>query len=493
MSSGQFFGIDFGTTNTAVVRIQEESFARQVTILGEEGLYPFSSIVAIPKEGGNCLFGREVRRRRLELSATHEIYTSMKPFLGRKEADGTPFSLLVGGERYYPKDIVVAFFRHIQEQLRQAPGVDITAASFTYPCNFTPAARGELLAAAAEAGIKVEAFLSEPSAAYLANYHLGKAYSRVMVLDWGGGTLDISILQLTGSSLQEIEVEGESFGGDDIDLEIAQRLHARIVKASGVVGAAFHDMDLKDRDALIAGSEAGKIELAHTDEYPLRVRNYGMYGNQFVYLSSQELDSMVEPLLRDRVLKTIAGAMEKAGLTSPESIDCLIITGGSSNLRCYERAITELFAHCQIIVPSHVQWSTATGAALMQIMGSKIRLNDTISLLLSDGSYFPVLPQGMAVGEATPPYTFSLMEDALDAHFIFSNQNGDLYQRVAVPTKGFLRENLVLQGSIDEDQVARFQIRNHSFGSDPLAVTQVALHRLPFYYDISVLQEKMWK
>lgn len=85
MKTGTFIGIDFGTTNTAVVAVISNEYGSKKIFLGEEGEYPFSSVVAIPKNGEEMLFGREVKRRRLELSKDYNIITSMKSYLGTNE------------------------------------------------------------------------------------------------------------------------------------------------------------------------------------------------------------------------------------------------------------------------------------------------------------------------------------------------------------------------------------------------------------------------
>ena len=222
----QYIGIDFGTTNTSVVWVNDDEYGRRITPLGENGEYPFSSIVAIPKDGGKLMFGREVRKQRLALADTHEVHTSMKSFLGTKE------SFVVSETRYYPKDITTAFLRYIKEYVNQNHGIDITAASFAFPVDFSSEARRELHEAAEAAGIEVKAFVNESTAAYIANRAEGRAFSKVIVLDWGGGTIDISILRLIGTSIHEISVWGDHIGGDDIDRELAERVHAKIASDS---------------------------------------------------------------------------------------------------------------------------------------------------------------------------------------------------------------------------------------------------------------------
>jgi molecular chaperone DnaK len=487
----QYIGIDFGTTNTSVVWVNDDEYGRKITFLGENGEYPFSSIVAIPKKNGDkLLFGRKIREQRLAFAKTHEVHTSMKSFLGTSE------SFFVGGKRYYPKDITTAFLQYIKEYVKRNyrdgnnNPIDITAASFAFPVDFSPEARRELCEAAKNAGIEVKAFVSESTAAYIANRAEGGAFSKVMVLDWGGGTLDISILRLTGTSIHEISVWGDHIGGDDIDRELAERIHAKIASDNPIYGGRFEDMRPDERDQMLIRCEEAKISISDDGEdYPLTVRNYGAYGTKNTTITEERFNSIVEPIIRSRILKAINDALNKAGGLTPASIDGVIVVGGSSNLRLFEYAVTNMFKDARIIVPEKLQWSTATGAALIQIIGGNFRLSEMVGVKLSDDSIYEVLPQDCVINEPIDPITFSLTEDALCAHFIFTDSTGkSVYAKKSVPTKGFLKEELVLSAVIDNDQIARINIVNKNMGNTNKS-TPVELNKLTFHYDITALGE----
>jgi len=489
MEKGQYVGIDFGTTNTAVVLLFDDEFGRRTIHLGEGGDYPFSSIVAIPKNGEELLFGREVRERRYSLTETHEIVTSMKSFLG-KEIDGIPYSFSVGNKKYYPKDITRSFLSYVKEYVRQQTGLDINEASFAYPMDFSPQARRELMQAATEAGIEVKAFMSESTAAYIANSNESKAFSRVMVLDWGGGTFDISILRLDGNNVQEIAVWGDDFGGDDIDYEFAERMHARIVVNTDIAGRRFKDMSPSERDHMIHKCEQAKILISESndwEDYSLDVYYYGIYGNQHINISEEQFNAIVEPLIKKRVLKAIDAALDNAGGFTPDSIDAVIVVGGSSNLRSYEYAILNKFKHAKVVLPDEAQWATAIGAALMQIVGGEIKLSESVGVLLSDDTVFPVLPEGHVVGKSINPITFSLTTDELNAHFIFTDSTKNtVYSKNMIPTKGFLKEKLLLNAEITKDQIASIKISNGNFENE---CSTIEINKLKFHYDLSNLSD----
>lgn len=481
MKDGTFIGIDFGTTNTAVVCMIIDEYGTKTKYLGEEGEYPFSSIVALPKKEGKILFGRDVKRRRLELSENYDIITSMKSWLGTEK------EFIVGDNRYTATDITSAFLGHIKNYIKENQNISIENATFAFPVDFTPQARIELKKAAEKAGIKVKGFVSESTAAYIANKNDAKAYSKVMVIDWGGGTLDISILDLRGTCIYENSVYGDKLGGDDIDIELAHRIHSKLVSKTNVK-INFDDMTSSQKDNIISKCENAKVEFSHYDNNNIVLKDYGEFGTKTVPVDYEYFEDIVSPIIKNRVLKTINTAMERAK-TSKSGIDAVILVGGSCGLRPFANAITNIFGNDKIIVPEKVQWSVAMGAAFIDVIGSEYYLNDDVGVLLSDNTVYPILKKGKdKVGSVSELITFSLTEDAPDAHFIFTNEDNSInYDKISVHTKGFLNENLSLSASIDNDQIARFKITNANMGNNYCKIIEI--NKLKFYYDLSEIND----
>jgi molecular chaperone DnaK len=478
----QYIGINFGTTNTSVVCIQEDEYGRKTTLLGEEGDYPFSSIVAIPKNSDEPFrFGRNVRNKRLEYSQTHDVYTSMKSYLGKPDKR-------FGGNRYSAKDIVTAFFRYIREYIKETYGIDITSASFSYPVDFTPEARKELFEAAKGAGIQVTMLVNESTAACVSFLEECRNFSKVMVLDWGGGTFDISILNLSGTNIFEVAVWGDNIGGDNIDRELAERTHSHIAANSKIDGGRFEDMQHSERDDMLGHCEDAKIEISNYGEnYQFLTHSYGAYGRQRVSVSSEQLDDIVKLIVKKRVLTAIDKALGKSEL-SPSSINGIIIVGGSSNLTAYELAIRNHFENAAIIYDANkTQWATATGVALMQIGNANLRLSEDVCVRMSNDDTFPILKKGHPIGVMSDPVSFALVEESFYARFIFTDITGkNEYKMQNVPTKGLLNEGIVLKGVIDADQIARINFTNTYFAEN-YVVSEI--NKLNFHYDISSLVE----
>jgi molecular chaperone DnaK len=469
---GDFFGIDFGTTNTAVYLISKGKTGNSMERkLGENGGYPFSSIVAVPiSETEDVIFGRGVRERRLELEETHDIVFSMKSHLGKD----TKFNL--AGQRFSSTEVTWAFLEYIKSSIKSQYGYDITEASFSFPLDFSREARRELKKAANAAGIKVAAFLNEATAAYIANMDSVKSASRVMVIDFGGGTLDINILEKGNGKIYEIAVSSEKIGGDDIDSELAQRVHSMFSNEE------FAGMSLKNKDQIIMACEVAKIGFTNSDEWPIELKDYGFSGIKTKFIAYEWFKEVIEPLLRDRVVQTIYDTMGKAN-KSPASIDSVIIVGGSSNLRAFREKVSNIFGKEKIIQLSEndSQWSVARGATMMGFLDSTFTLNDDVGVVLSNDNTYPVLRKDLDhVGSQRGPISFKLVEDSISAKFIFIDGNKNIYARQSINTKGFLQENLVLNAEIDDDQIAEIRISNKFMHEN--YYENVLIKKLNFYY-----------
>lgn len=482
MKIGRYFGIDFGTTNTSVVCINKDEYGEKYDYYEEETGLPFSSIVAIPKDGKKkILFGREVKKKRLELSQDYEIIPSMKSYLGTDKA------FCVEDRKYSATDITEAYLNYLKEYIINKYSVKIDEAIFAVPVDFKPSARRELKEAATNAGIKVKGFITESTAAYIANKNNTSAFSRVMVIDWGGGTLDISILELKGSCIYERSVYGEAIGGDDIDLEMAKSVHSKLIRQTGTM-INFDEMSNVQKDAVITRCEIAKIAFTEDDATDILLREYGEFGTKTVSLDYEYFEEIVKPIIKESVLKAINTAMER-GKVSKAGIDAVIIVGGSSKLRPFEKAMCNIFGEDKIIRSSKKDWTVAVGAAYIDIIGSEYYLNDTVGVLLSDDTVYPILRKNTdRIGKVIPPISFSLTEDAPCANFIFTNEDKSVtYHKTHVMTKGFLKEKLELSASIGDDQIAELKITNQYMGEDYFEIIEI--NQLKFYYDLSEIKE----
>ena len=475
MKNGNYYGIDFGTTNTSVFlyKCVSGELAKSAKF-GTDGkdIYPFSSCIAISKNDvADIKFGKEVKDHINELANDYRIITSFKSFLG------TDKEIEVAGERFNGKKLVSIFLKYVKKVVNED---DFTEAIFSIPVDFSSDARRDLLEAAEAANIKVKGFVSESSSAYISKIMDIKAYSKVLVIDWGGGTLDLSILKLKENKIYEDAVYGAKYGGDDIDKELAERISPKVFQ-----NESFESLDPSRKDRLMRNIEQMKIAFSSSDD------DYNVILGKDSKLFSMDYESfndIIYFLITNNVIKPILDFMSKNNIT-PESIDAVILAGGSSQIRTFADYIKELFGEDRIIFDDEYQWMVAKGAALTSVINCEFKLSDDVSVLLSDNETFPIFKKDIdGVGSESNEITFSLVDDSSDAHFIFTDSKGkNKYGRISVRTKGYYDEKIVLKAKINKDQIARISISNSSISSD--YKEEIELNKLKFYYDLSSLEE----
>ena len=451
MKNGAYYGIDFGTTNTSVYLYNYEyGKGSRETGYGTDGkdLTPFSSCIAISKTNPNDIkFGREVKEKINEYAEDYRIITSFKSLLG------TDSEITVNGKRYSGKKLAALFLNHVKKTVT-AERTDFKEAIFSIPVDFSARARTDLLKAAQAVGIKVKGFVSESSAAYISKVKDIKAFSKVMVIDFGGGTLDLSILNLQHNKVYEDAVYGVKFGGDDIDKELALRIIQKVYP-----GIPFEELESKKKDKLMNEVERMKIEFSEYDDYTMTLGE----GTKPLDIDYDTFSDIITPMITSNVLNSILKVMEKANV-SPENIDAVILAGGSSGLRPFADVILSLFGEEKVIFDdqnNRYQWMVAKGAAITSAIDCDFRLSDDICVLLSDGDTYPILRKDInKVGDKSEPLSFSLTTDSFDAHFIFTDSTGrNRYLTTSVKAKGYLNEQFVLSVEIKKDQIARVIIK----------------------------------
>lgn len=475
MKNGAYYGIDFGTTNTSVyMYCYEEGKGSLESGYGTDGsdIAPFSSCMAIPLSGnGGIRFGREVKEKINEYSESCRIITSFKSLLGTSE------EIAVNGIRYDGRKLAALFLEYVRKTVI-AERQDFKEAVFSVPVDFSAAARTDLLEAAKAAGITVKGFVSESSAAYISKAREMRECSKVMVIDFGGGTLDMSILRLTHDQVHEEAVYGIKFGGDDIDRELAERLMPKIYP-----GYSFEWLESRKKDKLMNEIERMKIAFADIDcdEYTVTLGE----GVRPVTIDYETFYGIVTPLITSKAFNAVIKAMEKADV-SQESIDAVILAGGSSKLRPFGDIILSMFGEDKCVFDDkRYQWMVAKGAAVTSAIDCEFRLSDDICVLLSDGETYPVLKKDInKVGDRSGTLSFSLTSDDHDAHFIFTDSAGkNRYAVISVKAKGFIDEKLEMYIEIGMDQVARVVIKNSCIGDDYKEEQEI--NKLRFYYDLS--------
>ncbi len=468
-----YYGIDFGNTNTTVVQILADPSGKRVVPLGEEGA-PFPSILAIHRKSGEVLYGREVKYSRQRLAEDHAIITSFKSRLG------TDYIETVAGHHYNAVELTALLLKSVKDYIKTHNKLELTEAVFSIPVDFTGKKRRDLRLAAKLAGITVTSFVSEPTAAYIGCLETLGGYSRLAVFDWGGGTLDVSILDREGSKLRELSVRGLNLGGDDLDLILAKKIHGRL--ASEYMLDTFDTMSARDRDRMLERCETSKIELSDEDFTRFGLLNYGSIRQKTIAIELTEFTELITPQIK-QAAQTLEKALQEAN--SYAQLDAVLMVGGSSNIRAIRHVLTESFERKEIKVihPEQAQWAAARGAAEIAATNSGYRLQQNIGVLLADQTIFPILAKDTVIPFHGNEVRFGVVEETTSAHIIIANENGKRLGTEALPIKGFTSEGIQIKASVNEDLVAAVQMQSTHRPDD---VRTLELPSIEFCYDLDI-------
>jgi molecular chaperone DnaK len=346
-------GIDLGTTNS-VVAVMEGGEPK--VIPNEEGSRTTPSVVAFTKTG-EILVG-QVAKRQAITNPENTIY-SIKRFMGRRyeevgeelkmvpykiEAEGDHVVILVQGKRYTPPQISAMILQKLKRAAEDYLGEKVNDAVITVPAYFNDAQRQATKDAGKIAGLDVKRIINEPTAAALA-YGLDKKKDELIsVYDFGGGTFDISILEV-GEGLIEVKAtNGDThLGGDNIDQRIVDWLIDEFRKDEGLdLRAKGNEMALQRlRDA----AERAKIELSSTMEteinLPFITADASGPKHLVKKLTRAKLESMVEDLIQ-RSVPPCKQCMKDAGVDA-NKINEVVLVGGQTRMPRIQRLVKELF------------------------------------------------------------------------------------------------------------------------------------------------------
>ena len=375
MSNGPVIGIDLGTTNS-VVAVADQPGGRILAV--SDGLQLIPSVVSF-HPSGDVLVGASAKERRL-LDAQNTVY-SVKRLIGRpytsyevKQAqERFPFELSEGpsggvlvtarGETYTLSEISAFVLRHVRKVAEESLGKECSQAVVTVPANFNELQRSATKAAGRVAGLDVLRILNEPTAAALAYGYNKTSTERVAVYDLGGGTFDVTILQLAGDVFEVLATAGDTFlGGDDVDTAVADHMAAQFLEQNRY--DARQDRQAYER--LRAAAEWAKIQLSTKPDVKLCIEElaYGDGGvglNLDYALTRQQIEHMCQPLVA-RSFDVCEDAMKAAGLR-PTQLYNVILVGGSTRIPLLQRMVAEYFGR-KPLVNIDPDLVVAQGAAL---------------------------------------------------------------------------------------------------------------------------------
>ncbi|WP_299684656.1 molecular chaperone DnaK [uncultured Dokdonia sp.] len=369
----KIIGIDLGTTNSCVAVMEGNE---PTVIPNAEGKRTTPSVIAFV-EGGEIKVGDPAKRQ--AVTNPTKTIASIKRFMGNKysesskEADRSAYKVVKGdndtprvdidGRLYTPQELSAMTLQKMKKTAEDYLGQDVTRAVITVPAYFNDSQRQATKEAGEIAGLKVERIINEPTAAALA-YGLDKKDSdqKIVVFDFGGGTHDVSILELGDGVFEVLATDGDThLGGDDVDQKIINWLAEEFI--------ADEDMDLrKDPMALQRLKEAAekaKIELSSSTQTEINLPYVTATASGPKHLVRTLSRAKFEALIDDLVKRTIEPcqtALKAAGLSTGD-IDEIILVGGSTRIPAVQEAVEKFFgkAPSKGVNPDEV---VAVGAAI---------------------------------------------------------------------------------------------------------------------------------
>ncbi len=328
--SGPVIGIDLGTTNSCVATLEG---GQAVVIANSEGSRTTPSVVAFSKDGER-LVGVTAKRQ--------AVTNSERTILSVKREMGTDWVQNIDDNDYTPQEVSAFILQKLKADAESYLGREVTQAVITCPAYFTDAQRKATQDAGRIAGLEVLRIINEPTAAALA-YGVDKDEDQtILVYDLGGGTFDVSVLEIYQVDGQpQIEVKATSgdnrLGGDDFDHVIVEWITSEYLKSSGI--DLTKDMQAMSR--LREAAEKAKIELSGTSMSQINLPFITMKDGQPEHLDLSLSRAKFEDLISDLVERTMSPtrrAMKDAGIGKGD-VDKVILVGGSTRVPAVQEAI----------------------------------------------------------------------------------------------------------------------------------------------------------
>jgi molecular chaperone DnaK len=350
--SGKVIGIDLGTTNS-VVAVMEGG--QPVVIANEEGGRTTPSVVAFTDEGERLVGA--IAKRQSVTNPTRTVY-SIKRFMGRRKSEVpeeirlVPYAVTEGKEgaaavkvddkTFTPPEISAMILQKLKNAAEAYLGTKVTGAVITVPAYFNDAQRQATKDAGTIAGLDVKRIINEPTAAALAYGLDKKSDEKIAVYDFGGGTFDISILEVGENVVEVKATNGDThLGGDNLDQRVMDYLVAEFKKDQGI----DLSKDPMATQRLREAAEKAKIELssAATTDINLPFITADQTGPKHLNLklTRAKFEQLVADLI-DRSLEPCRRAMADSGLKAGD-IDEVVLVGGSTRIPMVQQKVKELF------------------------------------------------------------------------------------------------------------------------------------------------------
>ncbi len=352
--ASKIIGIDLGTTNSCVAIVEG---GEPKVIINEEGTRTTPSVVAFLKGGDEVLVGGPAKRQAVA-NPENTVY-SAKRLMGRRfeeissEVDSLAYKVVKSGKsdawveveekQYSPPQVSAHVLTKLKKAAEDYLGSEVQEAVITVPAYFNDSQRQATKDAGKIAGLDVKRIINEPTAAALAYGFDKKKEGMIVVYDLGGGTFDVSVLEVGNNVIEVKSTNGDThLGGDDFDKRVIDYIVSEFKKDSGIdLGA-----DKMAVQRLREAAEKAKIELSNTVEteinLPFITADASGPKHLVLKITRSKFEQLVEDLVKG-TLKPCEQALRDAGLR-PGEIAEVILVGGSTRIPLVQKVVTEFFA-----------------------------------------------------------------------------------------------------------------------------------------------------
>jgi len=383
-------GIDFGTTNSLVAYVDEALQPR--VIVNERGARLTPSVVFF-KNDRQVLVG--------ELARSQALARPEQTILRVKRKMGTDHRYTIFGREYTPSEIGGLIFRKLKKYASDFLGEEVTHAVVTVPAYFDDNQRQGVLRAARIGGIDVVKLLNEPTAAALAYGVYERDRKLILVLDFGGGTFDITLMEYQEGLFEVVTTGGSTaLGGADFDAVLARWVVETVREEKGVnlendPVAMYH---------IFTTVERAKIDLSSARETTIIIPYIALTERGPVHIhltiSREQFERLTAPLFEQAF--SLVEATLKEARVSPLQVDVVILSGGSSRLPLFQNTVRSMFSHAEFKAEVNPDEVVALGAAIHAAMLegrlNHVELRDvlphSLGVLDDDGCFVPLIERG---------------------------------------------------------------------------------------------------
>ena len=326
---GKIIGIDLGTTNSCVGVMEG---GQPVVIANAEGARTTPSVVAFTKSGER-LVGEPAKRQ--------AVTNADKTISSIKRHMGTDYRVAIDDKKYSPQEISAMILQKLKSDAENYLGEKVTEAVITVPAYFNDAQRQATKDAGKIAGLEVKRIINEPTAAALAYGLDNEKEQKIMVYDLGGGTFDVSIIEIGDGVIEVLSTAGDNrLGGDDFDQKVADYMIAEFKKAEGVDLSA----DKMAMQRIKEAAEKAKKELSSATTTNINLPFISMNSNGPLHfdmnLTRAKFDELTHDLV-ERTAEPVRRALSDAGLNSSE-LGQVLLVGGSTRIPAVQDKVKQL-------------------------------------------------------------------------------------------------------------------------------------------------------